>query len=204
VATGSVIDLLRHGEPAGGRRLRGARTDDALTPAGRQAMARITEREAPWERIVASPLVRCRTFAEDLAARLGVGIRVDARLAEYDFGDWDGQPLDALWAQDGERLAAFLGDPDSVTPPGGESATAFRARVSAAWNDLRGAGAGERVLVVGHGGVLRQLVAEALGVAGLHTALEWPPAALSRLRLFAEEGSPVCATLAFHARVADA
>ena len=35
------IDLLRHGEPAGGRLLRGCATDDPLTERGRAEMERV-------------------------------------------------------------------------------------------------------------------------------------------------------------------
>jgi len=165
-------------------------------------MRRMAEREGPWDLVAASPLARCRAFAEWLAAQAGIEQWTDSRLTEYDFGDWDGVDLDALWARDGTRLAAFLGDPDAMTPPGGETAPAFRARVAAARAELLRRGAGRHVLVVGHGGVLRQFVADALGTRTLHAALEWPHAALSRLHVFDDPPAPPRAVLVFHARVA--
>lgn len=201
MATDTVVDLLRHGEVDGGERLRGARTDDGLTPRGSADLHEVARHAGPWDLVATSPLARCHAFACALA-RAGCGeLRVDARLREYDFGDWDGCALDALWAHHGDALAAFLGDPDSLTPPGGESAAAFRARVRAAWQDLLAGAGGKRVLVVGHGGVLRQLVADALGLsAGAHAALAWPHAALTRLRLHDEPPHAPAATLVFHAR----
>ena len=154
---------------------------------------------AGWDRIASSPQVRCRTYAEALAERMGCALIVDERLREYDFGDWDGQPFDRLWADHGEALAAFLGDPDSGAPPNGETATAFRDRVRAAWADLIDGGAGERILLVGHGGVLRQLVADRLGSAATaHAALEWPHAALSRVRIIDAPPYPRSQSLVFH------
>ena len=60
----AVIDLIRHGEPEGGRRYRGA-TDDPLTAAGwRQMEAAVAG--LSWQRIYSSPLVRCADFARHL------------------------------------------------------------------------------------------------------------------------------------------
>lgn len=201
MTTETSVDLLRHGEVAGGERLRGARTDDPLTPQGRAALERVARREGPWDLVATSPLARCEAFARALSQATGCELLVDARLREYDFGDWDGRPLEELWSQHGDALAAFLGDPDSVTPPGGETAAVFRARVRDAWHDLLGRATGQRALLVGHGGVLRQIVADALGMPGAaHAALEWPQAALSRLRLRDDPPYPRSTALVFHAR----
>lgn len=201
MATETIVDLLRHGEVAGGERLRGARTDDPLAPHGRAALQRVAQRDGPWDLVATSPLARCHAFARSLSQRAGCELLVDARLREYDFGDWDGRPLEELWSRHGDALAAFLGDPDSVTPPGGETAAAFRARVRGAWHDLLEPAAGRRALLLGHGGVLRQIVADALGLAaGAHAALEWPHAALSRLRVRGDPPHPRSIALVFHAR----
>lgn len=194
------VDLLRHGETVGGARLRGRRCDDPLTPAGRTALAAATRDLGGWHRIVSSPLARCRAFAEALAAERGCPLDVDPRLAEYDFGDWDGQPFERLWVAHGDALARFFGDPDALVPPGGEAAADFRARVRDGFADLVAAARGGRVLVVGHGGVLRQLVADALGLAGnAHARIEWPHAALSALRVADDPGGGRTVSLIFHA-----
>ena len=193
------VDLLRHGEVAGGPRLRGARSDDPLTVAGSDALAAATNGQS-WDVIATSPALRCHAFARTLAERLQAPLCVDTRLGEYDFGDWDGRPLDALWREAGNELAAFFADPDALTPPGGETAAHFRARVRAAWAELVERGGGGRVLVLGHGGVLRQFVADTLGIPGNpHVALEWPHAAMSRIRVFEAPDEPPARALAFHA-----
>lgn len=185
----TLVDLLRHGETEGGSRLRGGRCDDALSQRGREQLEAATGQGPAWRLIATSPLARCRVFAESLAGRIDADLVVDERLREYDFGDWDGRPFDELWREHGDELAAFFGDPDALTPPGGETAAAFRERVRAAWRDLLEAGADSHVLLVGHGGVLRQLVADVLGAPGpVHAALEWPHAAMSRVRVV--DGSP--------------
>lgn len=195
------LDLLRHGEVTGGRRLRGRRTDDPLSARGRADLEHMTGNGRHWDLIAASSLARCHDFARALAAATGGELVVDERFAEYDFGDWDGRWFDQLWAEEGDTFARFLGNPDAVTPPGGESAAAFRARLRAARDDLLARAAGRAVLLIGHGGVLRQLVADVVGAAGnVHAAVDWPPATLSRIRVFDGDSGERRMVLMFHGR----
>lgn len=203
MSTETLVDLLRHGETVGGSRLRGGRCDDALSPRGLQQLEAAVGPQPAWQLVATSPLARCRVFAESLAARIDCELVIDDRLREYDFGDWDGRPFDELWQQYGEALAAFFGDPDAVVPPGGETATAFRARLREAWQDLLAAHGGRRVLVVGHGGVLRQFVADVLDAGGpVYAALDWPPAAMSRVRVWDDPPRPRGQALVWHGRTA--
>lgn len=62
------LDILRHGEPVGGKRYRGDQIDDPLSPQGwAQMQARIDECAMAgldgWTAIVSSPLTRCRAIA---------------------------------------------------------------------------------------------------------------------------------------------
>ena len=195
------VDLLRHGAVSGGRRLRGAATDDPLSARGRTDMERVLRRAGPWDVLVSSPMQRCVTVARSAADERGLPLRIEERFTEYDFGSWSGRELDALWTEAGDDLARFLADPEAVTPPGGETARDFRARVRSGWHELLTRDAGRRVLLIAHGGVLRQIVADALGVPfSIHAALEWPNAALSRLRVFDDPDHGRTVALAFHAR----
>lgn len=198
MATETIVDLLRHGETSGELCLRGGRTDDPLSDKGWAQLQRAVDHAGPWDVVLSSPLARCRRFAESLGPALR--LEVDVRLTEYDFGEWDGQTLETLWAEQGDALATFLDDADRVTPPGGESATEFRARVRAAWEALLESERGQRVLVIGHGGVLRQWVADALGAPmSAHARLEWPHAAMTRLRVHEDPPHPRAVSVAFHA-----
>ena len=157
----TTIDLIRHGEPVGGSKYRG-QTDDPLSEKGWAQMRAVVGDHRPWEAILTSPLARCRAFAEELAARLALPLEVDAQLMELDFGEWEGRTAEELLAADPERLARFWSDPMRYAPPGGETLTAFRDRVLAAWEDILARYAGRHVLIVGHAGTIRIAVCHVL------------------------------------------
>ncbi|MBI3575970.1 MAG: alpha-ribazole phosphatase [Gammaproteobacteria bacterium] len=157
----TTIDLIRHGESVGGSKYRG-QTDDPLSEKGWAQMRAAVGDCQPWEAILTSPLARCRAFAEELAARLTLPLEVDARLMEIGFGEWEGRSAEELLAADPERLTRFWNDPLHHAPPGGETLTAFRGRVLAAWEDILARYAGRHVLIVGHAGTIRIAVCHVL------------------------------------------
>ncbi|MEL6687024.1 MAG: histidine phosphatase family protein, partial [Pseudomonadota bacterium] len=48
------------------------------------------------DRIVTSPLKRCRTLAQFIADRKQLSLEEDLRLMEMDFGAWEGTPWDDI------------------------------------------------------------------------------------------------------------
>lgn len=157
------LDLLRHGETELGGGLRGS-LDDALTDAGWQQMRAAVVGQGPWDRLVSSPLQRCARFAEELGVRLALPVSLEPDLQELHFGAWEGQSAAALMATDAEALGRFWTDPYAFTPPQGEPVLAFSERVLGAVERLHQRYAGERVLLVSHGGVMRLLLARARGL----------------------------------------
>jgi alpha-ribazole phosphatase len=157
------LDLLRHGETELGGGLRGS-LDDALTEKGWAQMRAAVVECGPWDRLVSSPLQRCARFAEELGAQLGLPVHLDKDLQELHFGAWEGQSAAALMETDAEALGLFWADPYSFTPPQGEPVVDFATRVLAAVERLQAAYAGERVLLISHGGVMRLLLAQARGL----------------------------------------
>jgi alpha-ribazole phosphatase len=150
----AIIDLLRHGD-TGQRSYRG-QLDDQLTVAG-WAQLRAAVAGQSWDAVVSSSLRRCADFARELAAARELPLRLDARLAEYHFGDWQGVPIDTLAQEQGDALGRFWADPVTHPPPGGETFGQFRVRLSAALNDVVREAKGRRVLVITHGGAIRLL-----------------------------------------------
>ncbi|TBU93429.1 alpha-ribazole phosphatase family protein [Phytopseudomonas dryadis] len=157
------LHLLRHGETEQGGGLRGS-LDDALTAVGwAQLRAAVGEHER-WDRLVSSPLQRCARFAEEVAGQRRLPLRYEADLQELHFGAWEGRSAAQLMATDAEALGRFWADPYAFTPPDGEPLAAFEARVLGALQRLQAAHAGERLLLITHGGVMRLLLARARGL----------------------------------------
>jgi alpha-ribazole phosphatase len=148
------IELLRHGD-TGQRSYRG-QLDDALSELGWSQLRAAVEGRA-WDSIVSSSLQRCAAFARELSQERGVPLRIDARLAEYHFGAWQGVPIERIAEEQGDALARFWADPVNHPPPGAETFEAFRERLGAALDDVAMQAAGRRVLVVTHGGAIRLL-----------------------------------------------
>lgn len=157
------LDLLRHGETELGGGLRGS-LDDALTDKGWAQMRAAVIDQGPWDRLVSSPLQRCARFAQELGGQLGLPVQLEKDLQELHFGAWEGQSAVALMETDAEALGLFWADPYSFTPPQGEPVADFSMRVLAAVGRLQAAYAGERVLLISHGGVMRLLLAQARGL----------------------------------------
>jgi broad specificity phosphatase PhoE len=57
-----------------------------------------TEHTPNWDRIISSPLRRCREFAERTATVSNIPLEIDEQWQEIDYGDWDGMPIDE-WRQ---------------------------------------------------------------------------------------------------------
>lgn len=157
------LDLLRHGETELGGGMRGS-LDDALTDIGWAQMRAAVAESGPWDRIVSSPLQRCARFAEELAERLALPLSLEPGLQELHFGDWEGRSAAQLMETDSEGLGLFWNDPYAFTPPNGEPVIEFSVRVLTAVEQLHQAYAGERVLLISHGGVMRLLLAQARGL----------------------------------------
>ena len=157
------LDLLRHGETELGGGLRGS-LDDALTQNGWTQMRAAVVAGGPWDRLVSSPLQRCARFAAELGEQLNLPVQLDKDLQELHFGAWEGQSAAALMETDAEALGLFWADPYAFTPPQGEPVSDFAARVLGAVARLHRAYAGERVLLISHGGVMRLLLAQARGL----------------------------------------
>jgi len=177
------IDLLRHGEPVGGKRYRG-QIDDPLTDKGWAQMRAATRERAPWTAIVSSPLSRCRAFAEELAGQTGLAMTMDERLKEVGFGVWEGRTADEIRADDPDALFNFKRDPIGCRPQGAEPLQAFHDRVKAGYETILEDHAGGHVLVVCHAGVIRMVLAAVLGIPPENTyRIQIGSAAMASLRI---------------------
>jgi alpha-ribazole phosphatase len=154
----------RHPRPIGhAGRCIGARTDLAVDPRKAKRLAhriRATARREGLPRaVVCSPLRRCRAVAAWLR-RWGWRRVVDARLAEMDFGAWDG----LRWSDIGrEAVDAWCADFARHPPGGGECVAQLMARAQA-WQPPAGV-----AVLIGHAGWLA-----ARGLRFEPLASDWP------------------------------
>ncbi|MBI3776059.1 MAG: histidine phosphatase family protein, partial [Gammaproteobacteria bacterium] len=130
--TVTTVDLIRHGEPVGGRKYRG-RTDDPLSDKGWMQMRAAVGDACPWETIVSSTLSRCAAFAQELSQRHALPLSFDARLMEIGYGVWEGRTAAELQSEDPVAFAQFFDDPVAYRPAGAEALVEFRDRVIDAW-----------------------------------------------------------------------
>jgi broad specificity phosphatase PhoE len=150
--------LVRHGETDGNssERLIGS-GDPVLSPLGREQMLRARGRLVGQvvDLVVASPARRAFQSAAVLTG--GAPVRLEPDFREIHFGRWEGRSLREIEAGDPALFQRWRDlDPD-FEYPGGELRAAFRARVQRGLARLLHSGA-SGVLVVGHKGVIREIV----------------------------------------------
>lgn len=115
--------------------------------------------------VYCSDLARCRESLHAVRPDLSAGAIYDSALREMDFGDWEGHTYDQL--KDVALYRQWLDDPQHITPPKGEAWVSFERRIAAflesmpysaevgkAYNSASPAS----VLLVAHGGVIRQII----------------------------------------------
>lgn len=152
--------LLRHGETDWNvqGRIQG-RTDTDLNP---QARLWLTGHCVPQEfnaaRRYSSPLRRCLQTCECL----GLGdVLVQPSLIEADWGEWEGNTLEQLRVEQAQVMRENEDRGLDFRPSGGESPRDVLARLQPWLLDI--AQSAESALAVTHRGVIRVLMAQALG-----------------------------------------
>lgn len=155
--TTTHITLLRHGRPEGEACLRG-KTDFAITEQGLAQMNHAVKDLKGVAGVVSSPLSRCLDFAKEFAKRNDLLCAIEQGWQEMDFGDWDGQEIKTLWQSNPQQMEQFWREPWQNAPLNGETVDDFDARIAEVWQRLLVEYEGLSVLVVTHGGVMKQLL----------------------------------------------
>jgi alpha-ribazole phosphatase/probable phosphoglycerate mutase len=183
------IDLLRHGEPKGGRRYRG-QIDDPLSDKGWSEMRAAVKDRNDWDAIIHSPLARCAEYASELSGQLDIPSTADDRFKEIGFGTWEGYTGDEIRNMDKHALTRFYNDPVNNQPEGAERLRTFYLRVSDAWEDVVASEDYERLLLISHAGVMRAIVSHVLKAPLLSMyRMQIPSAGMISIR-FSEERPP--------------
>jgi len=184
-----ALRLLRHGmTEANEKRIYCGSTDLPLSENGR-AMAHEVAAQRPLpacDLYVTSGMARANETLEILTGHKPD--RIWTALSEMDFGRFEMLGYETL-RHDPDYLR-WINDPDGVVPcPGGESTSAFRRRVLSCIADLLKL-QWETILVVCHGGVIVNLMANwfPLEERGFY---EWQPAACRGWRVLFEGCQPI-------------
>jgi broad specificity phosphatase PhoE len=153
----------------------GQRIDIGLSDAGREQADALGRRlvGVAFARIVSSHLVRARETAAILRAAIPdpPEVEVDPRLAEMDYGEWEGLTYDQIDEGDAVDRTRWVEDPATVPCPGGESGSDVAARAEAflvdliGWHDALSGLPHERpILAVAHSTLNRVLICVATGI----------------------------------------
>jgi len=156
--------LIRHGETSWTKQKRYQGTSNTrLNARGKkqiQAHAREVGRYKPHV-VFSSSLDRCIESAEILCKPLKIKLKIDSRLNELDFGEWEGKTADELIKANNKRYDQWIkGKP--VTPQGGENVMALRKRIRAFINHCNKKYDNKRIIIVTHGGAMRMFFIELL------------------------------------------
>jgi alpha-ribazole phosphatase len=161
------VVLVRHAETdVSARGQCYGQLDVALSSTGRAQAHALAQalRVVPLAAIYTSPLVRALDTARPIAAEHGVEPLIHRGLLELDFGELEGVSYDTIAAERPDLYRRWMEMPASVRFPGGECLAELRDRVMAAVAEIRGRHGGDAVAIVSHGGVLRIVLADALGL----------------------------------------
>ena len=184
----TIIDLLRHGEPEGGRMYRGGGTDHPLSEEGSlQMWDSITpyileDNSSPWQAVVSSPMLRCSAFAEILSEKYKLPLEIKKDFQEAGYGSWEGRTPDEIEASNYEEYWAFFNDPVHCRPKNAEPLDEFTERVSRILNEVLVEYQGQHILLVSHLAVTRAVMAVVLSLSLANQQLiDFPFAGMLRL-----------------------
>jgi alpha-ribazole phosphatase len=160
------IHLIRHGQVAGHDQPRyNGQTDVALTDLGVEQYHRLKERlaDTPITACYTSDLSRCVTGAGIICAQFGIEPVRRSELRELNIGVWEGLTWQEIQTNWPEEWQARLADLVNFRVPQGENLLDVEARVMPVIREIVERHRGQEVLVVGHGGVNRIVLLNAIG-----------------------------------------
>jgi ribonuclease H / adenosylcobalamin/alpha-ribazole phosphatase len=156
--------VIRHGETPFNREMRYIGTaDEPLSPKGVGQAEQLASSlgPLPLQAVYASPLSRAAETGRRIAEARQVDLKLEPRLREQAFGEWEGLTRSEVLERDRDRLLGWEVDL-SLSPPGGESLLSVQERTLALVEDLARTHPGEWIALVSHVGPIKALLCAVL------------------------------------------
>ena len=200
----TFIYLIRHGETilTPERKFSGSGSlNPSLTETGR-AQAKVVANEIAKIKpdvLIASPLARTRETAEYISETTGLKPIYDEVWYECNFGVWDGLSNKEVQERYPEEYNSWIFS-SAYAPPGGESYDDLGARIEPAFDALAEKYPGQKVVIVTHNGVIKQLASLVIegnpnslfhidvGPCSISSFSIWPSDGLRAVRSINERG----------------
>jgi len=169
--------LVRHGETEWNAKQQfQGHADPALNELGCRQARELAESLALMQidAIYSSDLMRARETAETIGERLGLPLHAMSELREVDVGEWTGlthEEIEERYPGALRRWRSGAGDGWEL----GESYERLTARLLRAFRVIADRHPNDRVLIVGHGGTIRAMLAHVSGVNVAESREQTPP-----------------------------
>jgi ribonuclease H / adenosylcobalamin/alpha-ribazole phosphatase len=156
--------VVRHGETPFNREMRYIGTaDEPLSPTGVEQAERLASSlgPLPLQAVYSSPLSRAAETGRRIAEARQVDLKLEPRLREQSFGEWEGLTRSEVLERDRDRLLSWEADL-GLAPPGGESLLSVQERTLALVDELARVHSGEWIALVSHVGPIKALLCAVL------------------------------------------
>lgn len=114
--------------------------------------------------VYSSDLNRAIKSAEIIAGLFGLKTVTNEKLKERNFGAWEGMSFNEIDRKFPDAFKAWAKNPLKFSPLNGESTLEARDRVMPAFNEITNQHKGQNIAIVSHGGVIRIILCELLGI----------------------------------------
>ena len=115
-------------------------------------------KDIPLDAIFSSPLERAQVTAKTIAQPHHLTVQVEPRIAEINFGQWEGLTFEEIETRWPGRLHEMYVHPDTVDIPGSETFGEAEARTMDFLNELIRTNKNKTFLIVSHGAAIRTMI----------------------------------------------
>ncbi len=161
-----IIHLIRHGQTNWNvKSLYQGIKDIPLNDVGLNQANKLAKRlqSFSFNSLYSSPLSRAFKTAEAINQPHGLSVVIRENLKEISLGGWEGKDREAIKKSHPKSVGTFSKDVIDIRPPGGESFRDLQFRVQESFKEiLHSHEDKDEIVIVTHGGVIKNIIADAL------------------------------------------